>query len=102
MVLCHTGMDTVEEIDTIKRMARMFKIKAETNWSYRTTHLIVMLNSKGFCDPTVKFLRSMINNCCIVNYQWVQDCVSSKSLLSEVYMFNFCFCINFNILTNSF
>lgn len=85
MVLTCSGNLTDRELNLVKKMACMFNIHAETTWSSNTTHIIVVPNDLGNCYPTQKFLNGMLNNCFIVTHRWVQDCITSKSLLPEVY-----------------
>lgn len=82
--MTYTGVKTDAEINIIKQMVFMLNLQAEIKWTPDITHLVAVVDDKDRCPPTVKFLNAILNNCFIVKFQWVIDCVNKKSLLPEV------------------
>lgn len=65
----------------------MFKLNVSVTWDDRVTHLILKTNAERRCIRTKKFMNALLLNCFIVSLEWAKDCITSKTLLPEVYDF---------------
>jgi len=77
-------LETIDELDILKEFLNCFGVHASTPWCDNITHLIVKPDKNGKCLRTSKYLNALLSNCTIVCFQWLIDCLASKSLLPEV------------------
>lgn len=77
-----------DDMKIIKQFAIMFNIHTlnlTSKWDDRITHFIAKTQSDNLCDiRTFKFLHALLSGCFIVSFEWVQQCLNSRTLLPEV------------------
>lgn len=71
----------------IQELVDTFKLNAHVRWNDSVTHLIVKILPNGKCVRTRKIMNALLLNCFIVSFEWAKDCITSKTLLPEVYNF---------------
>lgn len=59
-------------------------VKVCHEWNDEVTHLVLNVDDTGCCKRTIKFLNALLSNSIIVKFEWVINCITSKSLLPVV------------------
>lgn len=73
-----------DDIDVLTEFANFFDIKLLNAWDDSVTHLVVNTNDSNKCVRTKKYIYAILSHCFIVSFNWVKECLFSKSLLTEV------------------
>lgn len=74
----------ISEMDTMVKFCEMFNIALMNEWSDQITHLIIKLQVNGKPLKTRKYINAILSHCYIVTDEWVQECMNSNTLVSEV------------------
>jgi len=86
IVVTYTNVEN-RELEVIRDLVDMFKLKVTISWKNSVTHLILKTNADKRCIRTKKFMNALLMNCFIISLEWAKDCITSKTLLPEVYDF---------------
>lgn len=84
MVLAQSNLCEQSDFDVLSNFLNVFNFEFSKSWNYRVTHLVVKTKD-GFCTRSTKFTNAILAHCFIVSFEWVKKCLSSMTLLSEVY-----------------
>ncbi|VVC38213.1 BRCT domain [Cinara cedri] len=76
-----------DDLLIIRQFTCMFKtltFGVNFKWDTRITHFIIKTQTDNLCNHrTHKFLHALLSGCFIVNLEWVQQSLNSKTLLPE-------------------
>lgn len=87
IVITYTNLETDDELDVLRELVHLFQLHAHTSWSDRVTHLVVKTLNDGTCLRTRKYVNALLSNCFIVTFEWAKDCLRTKSLRPEVFIY---------------
>ncbi|XP_050426026.1 uncharacterized protein LOC126836549 isoform X2 [Adelges cooleyi] len=84
MIITYSNLDTDEELDSLKIFMTMFNVVINPSWVDNVTHVVVKPNNDGTCPRTKKCINALLSNRTIITLKWVEDCIKSQFVLSEL------------------
>lgn len=89
LVVTTSHISCTDDLKVVKKWADFFNICAlniQSKWDENITHLIVKTPVDNMCPRTLKSMYALLSGCCIVDFEWIQQCLSSRTLIPEVYL----------------
>ncbi|XP_003742158.1 BRCA1-associated RING domain protein 1 [Galendromus occidentalis] len=72
------------QMEKLNEFLELMDAQLAAHYTPQVTHLVVNSDSKGDTQRTLKFLQCLASRKSIVSYQWVEQCLKTRTLVSEL------------------